>query len=174
MTDVQIMERNGVEFIRLAGEWESKKIQMLFLAMSILLYQNTHTGQQLNSFSDMWSIGVVLYKLATHEYPEMEQMQDPFSRASLKRIQRPYNIQDDELWNLISGLICFNQQQRLSASDALTLPYFNSERTKAETSEEVKLIAQQRISATERGENWVLKYDMETSFIVPWSEIKFI
>ncbi|KAA6387585.1 MAG: hypothetical protein EZS28_016890 [Streblomastix strix] len=267
MKDVEIMERNGVEFIRLTNNWESKKCRVYMgyyyhikkVVAAIFIHNNDfdqtrledskklklfalitylsinldiiardpnfvlskhtyraiarqlleginiiHTseiiignimtkdillhaqygsvkapeinGQNLvrTEKSDMWSIGVVLYKLATHEYPKVEKYQGPFSRAVLKRIQRPNSIQDNELWDLLFSLLNFDIDYRHTATQALQTPYFNSERAKAEITKEAKLITNQRTQATERGVDWILKYDLEPSFIAPSSEIKVL
>ncbi|KAA6395618.1 MAG: putative serine/threonine protein kinase [Streblomastix strix] len=76
---------------------------------------------------DVWSVGVVLYQLAYHDYPikamsvlQLQQMMQS------RRIARPAVIQDIVLWNFIQKLLVFDRKDRYSAEQALLDPYFTS------------------------------------------------
>ncbi|KAA6399304.1 MAG: hypothetical protein EZS28_005168 [Streblomastix strix] len=92
---------------------------------------------------DMWSYGVVLFQLATHEYPIKAKTNHKFQKKMrhMKSIERPLEIKDDILWDLISKLLEFDPIKRLSAAEALLHPFFTSPQALAEISDASRIIA---------------------------------
>ncbi|KAA6394809.1 MAG: hypothetical protein EZS28_009666 [Streblomastix strix] len=85
---------------------------------------------------DMWFAGIILYQLVTHEFPfkaqsfeelQMYEQVGILIKMHLQTINRPSSIQDNLLWDLLVKLLSFDRKTRLSASDALSHPFFNRE-----------------------------------------------
>ncbi|KAA6383652.1 MAG: hypothetical protein EZS28_020821 [Streblomastix strix] len=78
---------------------------------------------------DIWSVGVVLFQLRTHEYPiQAGSILELTKKMASGKIIRPTSIQDDQLWNLLTKLLEFDPIKRISAAEALRHPYFTSPR----------------------------------------------
>ncbi|KAA6364899.1 MAG: putative serine/threonine-protein kinase unc-51, partial [Streblomastix strix] len=77
---------------------------------------------------DMWSAGIILYRLLTHTFPfhstndiDIKQFMED------KVLIRPPSVVDNDLWDFLRRLLCFNRKDRISASDALQHPFFTNE-----------------------------------------------
>ncbi|KAA6357785.1 MAG: hypothetical protein EZS28_046688 [Streblomastix strix] len=83
--------------------------------------------------------------------------------AKLKRIDRPQEIKDDILWDLLQCMLEFDPNKRITASDALQHPYFTSPEAKIDISLE------QHISATlekQKETKNITEFDTDPSFII--------
>ncbi|KAA6353835.1 MAG: hypothetical protein EZS28_050638 [Streblomastix strix] len=87
------------------------------------------------------------------------------------KIIRPASIQDDQLWNLLTQLLEFDPNRRISAEQALQHPFFTSPKAQAEISPLSRQITQNAIHASQMSDSWVMKYDMDQTYIVPTPEI---
>lgn len=56
--------------------------------------------------------------------------------AQLKCIDRPPEIKDDRLWDLLSKILEFDPSKRISAAEALKHPFFTSPEAIADISPE--------------------------------------
>ncbi|KAA6393559.1 MAG: putative NEK protein kinase [Streblomastix strix] len=130
-----------------------------------------HTSNATNKV-DIWSVGVVLYQLATHEYPiSAGSVPELQNKMRSRRIDRPTAIKDDLLWDLLLKLLNFDPYNRISADKALQHPYFTSPQSNIDVSLEARQIVQNATSVLQRGEKLNIKYDMDITYIVPTSEI---
>ncbi|KAA6390021.1 MAG: hypothetical protein EZS28_014451 [Streblomastix strix] len=130
-----------------------------------------HTSNATNKV-DIWSVGVVLYQLATHEYPiSAGSVPELQNKMRSRRIDRPAAIKDDLLWDLLLKLLNFDPYNRISADKALQHPYFTSPQSNVDVSLEARQVVQNATSALQRGEELNIKYDMDITYIVPTPEI---
>ncbi|KAA6389665.1 MAG: hypothetical protein EZS28_014809 [Streblomastix strix] len=126
-----------------------------------------------NNKVDMWSVGVVLFQLRTHEYPiQAGSILELTKKMASGRITRPTSIQDDQLWNLLTQLLEFDQNRRISAEQALQHPYFTSLQAQIEVSIEARQIALNAAIAFQNGDKQISKYDLDQTFTASTSEIK--
>ncbi|KAA6374129.1 MAG: hypothetical protein EZS28_030343, partial [Streblomastix strix] len=77
---------------------------------------------------DVWSMGVVLFQLAGHEYPiKATSVLDLQKLMQQRQITRPKAITDNLLWDLLMKLLQFDKKDRPTAEQALQHPYFTGE-----------------------------------------------
>ncbi|KAA6369439.1 MAG: hypothetical protein EZS28_035034 [Streblomastix strix] len=126
--------------------------------------------------SDMYSVGITFYHLITHQYPvyknNVEDQQKKI--AQMNSITRPSEITNNLQWDLLSKLLEFDPEKRISASKALLHPFFTSSEATNDISFEQRQIAQQAKDAQMNGDCFITKYDINPSFILPEVEIKKI
>ncbi|KAA6391135.1 MAG: putative CHK1 DNA damage checkpoint kinase [Streblomastix strix] len=94
---------------------------------------------------DMYSVGTVLYQLATHDYPinvnSVPELQKKFAAGPIKR---PASMLDGMQWDFLSKLLEFDPNKRFSAKQALQHPYFTS---LAEITPEIRQITQNGVNS---------------------------
>ncbi|KAA6384747.1 MAG: putative SNF1A/AMP-activated protein kinase [Streblomastix strix] len=97
---------------------------------------------------DIYSVGTVLFQLATHEYP-IKAMNVPDLQSKIKnsRIDRHPALKDDLQWDFLSKLLEFDPNKRLSAEQALQHPYFTSPQALAEITPEIIQITQNGVNS---------------------------
>ncbi|KAA6377670.1 MAG: hypothetical protein EZS28_026804, partial [Streblomastix strix] len=122
---------------------------------------------------DMYSVGTVLYQLATHDYPinvnSVPELQKKFAAGPIKR---PCSIQDDFQWDFLSKLLEFVPNKRLSAEQALIHPYFTSPQALAEITPEIRQITQNAVATRLAQQKAITQYDKDDTFTVPTTEIR--
>ncbi|KAA6384785.1 MAG: putative serine/threonine-protein kinase ATG1a [Streblomastix strix] len=77
---------------------------------------------------DIYALGITFYKLITHKYPVNEGniKEQQKKMTQMKVIERPSEIKDDILWDLLSKMLEFNPNKRITADQALQHPFFTS------------------------------------------------
>ncbi|KAA6333382.1 MAG: hypothetical protein EZS28_053180 [Streblomastix strix] len=81
---------------------------------------------------DTYAIGITFYHIITHKYHVQLRNFDDYqvyytnSQFDSVPLERPDDINDLLLWDLLSQLLEFDPNKRLSASEALLHPYFTS------------------------------------------------
>ncbi|KAA6387047.1 MAG: putative Mitogen-activated protein kinase kinase kinase NPK1 [Streblomastix strix] len=122
---------------------------------------------------DVWSMGVVLFQLAGHEYPiKATTVPDLQKLMRQRQIIRPKSITDNLLWDLLMKLLQFDKKDRPTAEQALQHPYFTGEQALKDISglqHQIANIAQQ---CQQRGDSSITIYDINASYSVPGNEIK--
>ncbi|KAA6372119.1 MAG: putative protein kinase domain protein, partial [Streblomastix strix] len=123
---------------------------------------------------DIYALGIAFYKLIIHKYPVNEKSfkEQQKKITQLKCIERPSEIIDDILWDLLSMLLEFDTNKRITAAEALQHPYFTSPEALADISQEQYDIAQQAIKAQLEGDQNITQFDKDPTFIVAESIIK--
>ncbi|KAA6378604.1 MAG: hypothetical protein EZS28_025869, partial [Streblomastix strix] len=123
---------------------------------------------------DIYALGITFYKLITHKYPVNERnfKEQGKKLAHLKSIQRPSEIKDDILWNLLSELLDFDPDKRITAVEALQHPYFTSPEAIADISKEQQDLASLSAIAELEGDSSITDFDKDPTFIVIETVIK--
>ncbi|KAA6379112.1 MAG: putative protein kinase, partial [Streblomastix strix] len=123
---------------------------------------------------DIYAIGITFYKIITHKYPVNERnfKEQQKKMARLKNIERPPEIKDNILWDLLSRLLEFDPNKRITAAEALQHPYFTSPEALADVSKEQQDLASLAAVAELEGDSSITEFDKDTTFIVTESIIK--
>ncbi|KAA6390373.1 MAG: putative serine/threonine protein kinase [Streblomastix strix] len=127
------------------------------------LLQNTIITQKV----DMYAIGITFYKLITHKYPVNERnINEQIKKiAQLKSIERPSEIKDNILWDLLSQLLEFVPNNRISAAKALQHPYFISPEALSDISKEQLDLASLAAVSEFEGDSSITEFDKDPTFI---------
>ncbi|KAA6374465.1 MAG: hypothetical protein EZS28_030008 [Streblomastix strix] len=94
---------------------------------------------------DIYALGITFYNIITHKFPVNERniKEQQKKMAKLKCIERPSEIKDDQLWDLLSKMLEFDPNKRITAAEALQHPYFTSPEAIADISLEQQKIAEE-------------------------------
>ncbi|KAA6386578.1 MAG: hypothetical protein EZS28_017893, partial [Streblomastix strix] len=69
---------------------------------------------------DVWSSGIILHQLVSHSFPfKSTNLQAIMMFMFSKKLERPPQVKDDIMWDLLTKMLAFDRKDRISASDAL-------------------------------------------------------
>ncbi|KAA6401743.1 MAG: hypothetical protein EZS28_002734 [Streblomastix strix] len=124
--------------------------------------------------ADIYSVGVVFYRLIVHKYPIYEaSFEDQLKKINkTKRIERPKEIQNDTFWDQLQMMLKFDPHYRFSATEALQHKYFTGTQAQIDTTPDQRKISKQAKKAEKKGNIYISQFDKEPSFIVEESVIK--
>ncbi|KAA6392379.1 MAG: putative CAMK family protein kinase [Streblomastix strix] len=123
---------------------------------------------------DIYALGITFYRIITHKFP----INSPTFDGQKKKIEmetkieRPSEIKDDILWDLLSQLLEFDPDKRITAEQALQHPYFTSPEANADISQEQIELAQQAVDPEQDEDSNFTEFDKDPTFIVTESEIR--
>ncbi|KAA6369273.1 MAG: hypothetical protein EZS28_035200, partial [Streblomastix strix] len=118
---------------------------------------------------DIYAVGITFYRLLTNDYPIKGNIPDDYYRKMTQQmyIKRPPGITDDLLWNLISQMLDFNPDRRITATEALQHEYFTSSEAISDISPEQQELAIKATELKEKGDKTISEYDINPTFIMP-------
>ncbi|KAA6374477.1 MAG: putative serine/threonine protein kinase [Streblomastix strix] len=118
---------------------------------------------------DIYAVGITFYRLLTNDYPIKGNIPDDYFRKMTQQmyIKRPPGITDDHLWNLISQMLDFNPDRRITATEALKHEYFTSSEAISDISPEQQELATKATELKEKGDKTISEYDINPTFIMP-------
>ncbi|KAA6380408.1 MAG: putative CAMK family protein kinase [Streblomastix strix] len=123
---------------------------------------------------DIYALGIIFYKLITHKYPVNERnfKEQGKKMTQLKYKKRPLEIKNNLLQDLLSRLLEFDPNKRISALEALQHPYFTSPEALSDISKGQQDLASLATVAELEGDSSITEFDKEPTFIVAESIIK--
>ncbi|KAA6402845.1 MAG: putative protein kinase 1 [Streblomastix strix] len=168
---------SGRVYVKISDFGQSRKIDMISELTQIAgtpLYKAPELFQipvRQTQKIDIYSIGVTFYLLIAHQYPVVQPNLDEYQKSikQMKCIERPSEIKDDVLWDLLSKLLEFDPDKRITADQALRHPYFTSPQSQSDVSKEQQDLASQAFIAELQFMKNVPEYEKEPTFIVPES-----
>ncbi|KAA6401646.1 MAG: hypothetical protein EZS28_002829 [Streblomastix strix] len=92
--------------------------------------------------------------------------------TKLNCIVRNAEIKDDILWDLLSQMLEFDPEIRITAAEALQHPYFTSPEALCDISQEQRDLSQLAAKAEKKGDATVTEFDKDPTFIVVESIIQ--
>ncbi|KAA6355569.1 MAG: hypothetical protein EZS28_048904, partial [Streblomastix strix] len=115
-----------------------------------------------------------IYKLITHKYPVNERNLKEQARKMclMNSIDRPSEFKDNVLWDLLSKLLEFDPDKRITAVEAHQHSSFTSNEAIDDVSKEQQDLAQLAANAELEGDSSITEFDKDPTFIVAESIIK--
>ncbi|KAA6381628.1 MAG: putative CAMK family protein kinase, partial [Streblomastix strix] len=164
---------SGRVHVKISDFGFAKKVDLnnkqTFLAGTIpfMSPEQFHDNPIITQKVDIYAVGITFYKLITHKYPVNERNFEEQGKkmGQLKYIKRPSEIKDDLLWDLLSQLLKFDANKRITAAEALKHPYFTSPEAIADISKEQKDLASLAAVAQLEGDSSITKFDKDPTFI---------
>ncbi|KAA6383102.1 MAG: putative Serine/threonine-protein kinase/endoribonuclease ire-1 [Streblomastix strix] len=146
---------SGRVYAKISDFGFAKKVDFLneqtYLAGTIpfMSPEQFHKNPIITQKVDIYALGITFYKLITHKYPVNERniKEQGKKMTKLKSIDRPSEIKDNLLWDLLQNLLEFDPNKRISAAQALQHPYFTSPDAIADISKEQQDLASQAAAA---------------------------
>ncbi|KAA6396297.1 MAG: putative AGC family protein kinase [Streblomastix strix] len=122
---------------------------------------------------DIWSAGILLHQLASHQFPfESLTQQSIIMFMIAKKLDKPTSIYSDQLWNLITQMLSFDIKERISAAEALNHEFFTGEKADEEISINAFRLAQAAQKALKKGDKNINQYDLDPSFTFAYTDAK--
>ncbi|KAA6363671.1 MAG: hypothetical protein EZS28_040802, partial [Streblomastix strix] len=84
-----------------------------------------------------------------------------------KAFERPSEVKDDVLWDLLTKMLAFDRKERISAADALNHEFFTGEQATNDVLEEAKNLSIAAQITKNYGDKSITQYDTNPLFIVP-------
>ncbi|KAA6389336.1 MAG: putative CAMK family protein kinase [Streblomastix strix] len=125
--------------------------------------------------ADVWSAGIVLFQLRFRKYPYAQLT--PISVIEFmnnKKLECPDQQKNDILWDLITKMLEFDKNKRLTAAEALKHQFFVSEQAENEILQEARQIAHKSLEQKQKGNVGISEFDTNSSYIIPLPNVEQI
>ncbi|KAA6334352.1 MAG: hypothetical protein EZS28_053077, partial [Streblomastix strix] len=128
---------------------------------------------------DVWSLGIVIYRMTSHSFPfdpnndlDIKKFMEQYSQTRV--LIRPPTITDNLLWDLLKKMLSFDRTLRISASEALLHPFLTNVQSLKEITPEQMQLAQTAEKVQLNGDASISKFDLNPLFAFPLVEVQKI
>ncbi|KAA6388997.1 MAG: hypothetical protein EZS28_015474 [Streblomastix strix] len=126
---------------------------------------------------DSYAIGVVFFRLVFRKYflpcKKYKEYKQYFNSSQFDNdpIKEPPQSIDNILWDLLSQMLEFDVNKRITANQALQHPFFTSQEAIGDISTDQIKLAQSAIVADFEGDDSISEFDKDPSFVVAESKL---
>ncbi|KAA6395923.1 MAG: putative AGC family protein kinase, partial [Streblomastix strix] len=118
-----------------------------------LILANEHEEVKADAKIDVWSAGIVLYRLATKCFPFKSTSIEAINTfMSSRKLTRPPDIYDDYLWDFLTNILSFDRKSRPTSADALQHLFFVCGEARTDVSISAIQLAHESLSAKMMGD----------------------
>ncbi|KAA6400724.1 MAG: hypothetical protein EZS28_003754, partial [Streblomastix strix] len=138
--------------------------ELLCLIAPEIIHQQEKQELIVDEKIDVWSVGILLFRLVSHSYPFNTSSISDFGKSMT--LIRPESIKDESLWNFITKLLEFDPKNRIATENALQHIFFTGNVASKSILASAQQLSQSALKAKQNG-NQNITSNMGASNVQP-------